>query len=407
MKKFWMISILLIAALFIISCGGDEEDNGTDNNGTGGNGTDNNGTGDCTDGQFRCKGSYSQTCDGGKWINFEECTDAKPCNAEGKCAPANNGGNDTGDSGDTGNGGSDTGDTGNATGTDSCYDIFMCMNQSGCYVNVSNPECTDPCVEKGSAEGQADANALLNCFYTKCGSVQTQEEFNDCVVDSCYNEADKCELLSGGSGGAEPADNSYANPYGSATLNFSTQYIYIDTNDSSQEGMVALFADGAIGNNSSFKLQPDNADGGSSYAFYVAQQGILAVAQSPCYAQTQNGQQVCMPGDFRIEMLFDPNATSVGSFGIGVENQSDVFMAVWDKANPNDEEECLHAIGVGTGNITVANNLTAGGNGSALAFTGNVTFYSPKNFKDYGDVTGRLFVDANKNPVVVPACPVK
>ena len=406
MKKFWMISILLIAALFIISCGGDEEDNGTDNNGTGGNGTGDNGTGDCTDGQFRCKGSYSQTCDGGKWINFEECTDAKPCNAEGKCAPANNGGNDTGDSGDTGNGGSDTGDSGDTGngGNDTCAEIFTCIQNNSCYID--DEACTGQCIENGSADGQNKANTMISCFLTKCGNATSQEEFNTCLNEQCANEIQECGL-GGGSGGAEPADNSYANPYGSATLNFSTQYIYIDKNDSSQEGMVAIFADGAIGNNSSFKLQPDNADGGGSYAFYVAQQGILAVVQSPCYAQTQNGQQVCMPGDFRIEMQFDPNATAVGSFGIGAENQSDVFMAVWDKANPNDEEDCLHAIGVGTGNITVADNLTAGGNGSALAFTGNVTFYSPKNFKDYGDVTGRLFVDANKNPVVVPACPVK
>ena len=63
MKKFWMISMLLIAALFVISCGEEVEDALE-------------GAQCTTQGAFRCDGNISQKCDQEAWKPYENCAES-------------------------------------------------------------------------------------------------------------------------------------------------------------------------------------------------------------------------------------------------------------------------------------------------------------------------------------------
>ena len=70
MKKFWMISMLLIAALFVISCSEAEVEGETSD-------------GNCTAGQYRCDGQALKVCgSNGFWTLKEDCNGETPnCNA--------------------------------------------------------------------------------------------------------------------------------------------------------------------------------------------------------------------------------------------------------------------------------------------------------------------------------------
>ena len=382
MKKFWMISMLLIAALFVISCGDGEEEGGEG--------------GACTtQGAFRCSGDMLQKCDQEAWKPFENCADSgKTCNAEtGKCEAK--GGNDNADSGNEG-GNDDNGDSGNnepTTPTDptnptdpanalTCSEIYQCMVDCG-----QDGTCQQGCFDKGDATSQAQLNALLQCLNTCNESSSTDEEFQNCANAQCATEISNCGL-----GGGDPADTSYNSPYGSATLNFSTQYIYVNQNDQSQDGFVmSPFANGSIGNTGSFSLAPADAYATISYA--MAMQGMVAVVQMPYYAQ---GQQA-VPGTLAVQLVFDANTIAVGSGTIGLTQDDLGQMYVLDEENG---QECMHAIAMGDVSINALENITTGGAGSALALTGNVTFYSPKNGPGYGDIT-----NAFSTPVV--ACSVR
>lgn len=375
MKKFWMLSMLLIAALFVVSCGdGDDE------------GGDGEGKAACTEqGAFRCSGDMLQKCDQEEWKNFENCA-GKTCNAEqGKCEEGN-GGNEGGNEGDNGGSTEPTTDpTTDPTTPESaltCAEIYQCMVDCG-----QDGTCQQGCFDKGDATSQAQLNALLQCLNTCNDSSATEEEFQNCANSQCSTEISNCGL-----GGGDPADTSYNSPYGSATLNFSTQYIYVNQNDQSQDGFVmSPFANGSIGNTGSFSLAPADAYATISYA--MAMQGMVAVVQQPYYAQ---GQQA-VPGTLAVQLAFDANTIAVGSGTIGLTQDDLGQMYVLDEENG---QECMHAIAMGDVSINALENITTGGAGSALALTGNVTFYSPKNVPGYGDIT-----NAFSTPVV--ACSVR
>lgn len=367
--------MLLIAALFVVSCGdGDDE------------GGDGEGKAACTEqGAFRCSGDMLQKCDQEEWKNFENCA-GKTCNAEqGKCEEGN-GGNEGGNEGDNGGSTEPTTDpTTDPTTPESaltCAEIYQCMVDCG-----QDGTCQQGCFDKGDATSQAQLNALLQCLNTCNDSSATEEEFQNCANAQCATEISNCGL-----GGGDPADTSYNSPYGSATLNFSTQYIYVNQNDQSQDGFVmSPFANGSIGNTGSFSLAPADAYATISYA--MAMQGMVAVVQQPYYAQ---GQQA-VPGTLAVQLVFDANTIAVGSGTIGLTQDDLGQMYVLDEENG---QECMHAIAMGDVSINALENITTGGAGSALALTGNVTFYSPKNVPGYGDIT-----NAFSTPVV--ACSVR
>ena len=390
MKKFWMISMLLIAALFVVSCGGDDE--GTDNGGNQG------GNDACTtQGAFRCSGDFSQKCDQEEWKNFEQCSADKPCNATtGKCEAKAEGdtgadtGAETGDTGaDTGDTGADTGDTGDTGNTLNCGEIYQCMVDCG-----QDGNCQQGCYDKGSSAGQSQIMALINCLNTCSESSSTDEDFQNCANSQCSSEISNCEGL----GGGEAADTSYNSPYGSLSLNFSVDQVANDSDgQQSTVGIVqAAFATGTYGNGSTSVTPADAYMIQSMAAYYQQSSGGqtytgVQVQQIPVYVQGNQG----VGGNPLVILDIPEENAGVGTLNTSLYQGGQAQLYVVDVDWNTNQISCAHAFGEGDVNITNVGDIAQHG---ALALNGNVTLYSPKNYDGNGDISGQLGIPAC-NPV--------
>jgi len=273
----------------------------------------------------------------------------------------------------------DTGTTPTENAKEACNDIYQCFSQ------CQDSTCAQACFDNGDPAGQEVFMAMYTCWSNNCANEQTNEGFKNCVVANCKAETEACGLIDD----SHQSDTSYNSPYGSATLNFSTQYIYVDQNDQSQDGFImSPFADGSIGNTGSFSLAPADAYANVSYA--MSMNGMVGVVQMPYYSDNNHGT-------LAVQLVFKASDLAIGSATVGITDADLGQMFVYDEENGH---ECMHAIAMGDISISTLKNVTVGGAGSALAFTGNVTFYSPKNVPEYGDITG-----AFSQPVV--ACSPK
>ena len=370
MKKFWMISMLLIAALFVISCGdgGDEE---------GGNAA-------CTEqGAFKCNGDISQKCDQEEWKNFENCAESgKTCNATtGKCEAA--GGNDNTDTGsdntDTGNDNTDTG----SQGGDACTDIYSC------YSKCSDKDCAQACYDKGSSAGQSQFEAMLGCWENKCQNATTDEEFSDCVADNCRTETEACGLYVPTAG-----DTTYPSPYGTAQISLSSVYI-MSQGEQPAQNTVAMgsFISGTLGNSS---LTP----AGTVQSYYqtsLSTNSQTGGLEFQTFQIHQSQSAVLEP----VAILVTDATASAGTAVFSPTEQDAVGMLLIASQLGTDAQGyttfgCYDALGVGE--LTITNIVAQTGSAGALAITGTIDLYSPANYPDYGDVTAAFGV---------AACPVK
>ena len=85
-------------------------------------------------------------------------------------------------------------DCGGSGGGDTCADIYQCLVECG-----QDQACSQSCFDGGSAEGQQQINALLQCFQDFCADATTDAEFQECAEGNCGNEINAC--FSGGGGG--------------------------------------------------------------------------------------------------------------------------------------------------------------------------------------------------------------
>lgn len=95
MKKFWMLSMLLIAALFFVSCGGDDDepaaqtdtgDTAADTGDTDADTGDTDAARECEEKAMQCSGNMSQLCKDGRWVDLQECIGEQKCDPEsGEC----------------------------------------------------------------------------------------------------------------------------------------------------------------------------------------------------------------------------------------------------------------------------------------------------------------------------------
>ena len=79
----------------------------------------------------------------------------------------------------------------------------------------------------------------------------------------------------------------------------------------------------------------------------------------------------------------------VGSVPVTLTQQGQAQLAVvdinWNAQQPSIT--CYHAFGEGSINITALGDYANHGN---IALSGNVTLYSPKNYQNYGDISGQF-----------------
>ncbi len=362
MKKFWMISMLLIAALFVISCG----EGGDDEGGEGGNTA-------CTEqGAFRCNGDMLQKCDQEAWKNFENC-EGKTCNAEtGKCEEK--GGNDSGDTtpdnGDTtpdnGDTTPDNGDTVPPSGDamQACADIYQCFAQ--CQDNA----CAQACVDNGDPAGQELFMTMYNCWSNNCASA---EDFTSCAKENCLNETEACGLSFGEEGNA-----AYPAPYGHLDININSTYILTNETQIDQSMVnMSYFATGTFGTNGS--TQPMGAQG--AYYYAALDQNAVQIAQTPF---ANNGQTTLNPAVF----LVIGADVAPGNVTVGLTQDDAAQLFVVDLNGNNIS--CYHAFGVGTLTVNTM-NVAAGAAGNIAIVGSQIEIYSTENAPMYGgNITSQM-----------------
>ena len=369
MKKFWMISMLLIAALFFVSCGGDDEGGDGGNGGNGGN-NDNACT---TQGAFRCNGDMLQKCDQEEWKNFEQCSAEKPCNAEtGKCEPKST---DTTDTTDTDTDTTDTDttpdntDTGTNQGGDAkeaCYDIYACFAQ--CQDN----DCANACVQNGDPAGQSVFMEMYNCWNNNCANETTNEGFTNCVETNCRNETAACGLM------GEEGNTAYSAPYGHVDININATYIITNETQLDQSMVnMSYFATGTFGTNGT--TQPMGAQG--AYYYAMLDSNMVQIAQTPF---ANNGQTALNPAVF----LVIGADVAPGNITVGLTQDDAAQLFVVDLNGNNIG--CYHAFAVGT--LTVNTMNVAAGSAGNIAIVGSqLELYSTENAPMYGgNITSQM-----------------
>ena len=375
MKKFWMISMLLIAALFVISCGDEETTEG--NGGTAG--------GACTtQGAFRCSdgGATVQKCDQEEWKNFMQCNaEQEVCNATtGKCDPKGSQTDPTTEPTTEPTTDPTTEPTTDPTTEPTSNEPLNCSEIYDCMVDCGqDSNCQEACYNNGSATGQSQLEALLTCLNNNCSNATTDAEYQECASSNCSNEITNCFSV--------PGNTSYAAPYGHMDINVNATYII--TNETQlDQSMVTMsyFATGTFGNNGS--LQPMGAQG--AYYYAMAQGNYVGVVQSPF---ANNGQTVLNP----IVMMQFESGVSTGTVSAGLTQDDDIIILIFD-SDAQGNTTCYHGFAVGS--LTISNiDLTAGANGN-IAITGSqLEIYSSENAPMYG---GNITDDLNSpnNPWV-------
>ena len=397
MKKFWMISMLIIAALFAVSCGGDSDD---DSSSAGLKGKE------CTAPKaYNCDKTDDNKaivliCDSesNKWEIYKTCASNQTCNAQkGSCEAGGNNGDNGGDNGGNngGNGGDNggnSGDNGGSTQTEmNCLEIYNCMADCN-----QDQNCMQTCFDNGSSDGKTKVNAMINCFNNHCANETTNEGFQACAQENCSDEMMDCQKTEG--------DVTYKAPYGKVTLNFSVDQIASleDLEEQKQQSeeyqktgqqpenpnnvgyVMSAFAEGTYGNGSAS----------------VVPSGASIQVQAAYYDQTQAGTRYTGVQVIQIPVINNAGVSptiilnipeenaGVGSLNIHLwtdigQAELDVVDVNWNTGYAN----CYYAFGIGTVNVTAIGDIA---NNGELVFTGEVDLYNPKNFAEYGDVTGNF-----------------
>ena len=387
--------MILIAALFLVSCGDDDDNTPRPGGYNPGSECSNDGDTSCSD-----DSNFVMKCQNGKWEKNENCSEDNKTCKNAKCvAEGGNGGSGNGGSGNGGSG-SGEGGSGNSEG-DSCAEIFSCIQDSKCYID--DAECTGACIEKGNQDGQDKANTMIDCFIGKCGQSKSQEEFNNCLNEQCASEIQACGI---GGGGAE-ADGSYNSTYGTLKVNVSIDAVatiedqeeqkeqqkqYEQTGQEPEnpnyDGYITSAAiTGTYGNGSTSVVPAGSA---STIAF--VSWGEETTSQGPW--EGVSVQQISYdsgnnPMNPIILLSIDADAVAIGSIDVSPFQGSVASIQVIDINWTTQKAKCMHAFGEGSLKITVADDVE---NGGALALSGEITLYSPKNYKgqdltQYNDIT--------------------
>ena len=403
MKKIWMLSMLAIALLFSVSCGGGDGEETTSIAGT-----------NCdAAGTFSCENNVVFKCEDDSWKQVKMCPSTQECNAEkGTCEAENadtgDTDTDTGDTGtDTGDTDTDTGDTGNNGGGNggnngggnggnndgkyNCKQYADCLN--GCNSDPNYDSCRQQCFNNTSAQESQKYNDLYYCGKDNgCLNLMSDDQaYTECMNTKCADEIEACGM---GGGSGTDADSRYNPSYGHLTLNFSVDQIATPSDQEAQKeqgsdnkfGRVdGQFAFGKYGNNNLSDVIPVATDQILSSAGYRNEDGFEGVSISQTFAvQTgadgQGNPQYAMANP-AVVLKIDKTAYAVAQIDVSPFNNPKALIQVLHMNWDTSEVVCVHAYGEGTLNITNATGDIA--NHGSLAFTGEVDLYNMRNYKGY------------------------
>ena len=217
---------------------------------------------------------------------------------------------------------------------------------------------------------------------------------NEPVDDSDTAEPDEDEPVSDN-------DNPYNSPYGSLTLNFSIDQIANDSDDqTSQTGAtLAAFATGTYGNGLT-SVTPADAYGIHSMAAYQTNSNgnSVIIRQIPVYNQEGQGvggnplvildipEENAVTETFPVLFMEDSQLVQIFKGEYFLYSDKPILYVV-DYDFNTLQISCIHAFGEGSVTITNVGDIA---NHGALALNGEVTLYSPKNYKNTLDISSQL-----------------
>ena len=355
MKKLLLISAVLVAILFMVSCENklsfvntpDIDDNTADFGKTGKEG------GECYE---------DKTCDEGLICEEER----------NSCVKDEDAGDDSDSLTDT----DDDNDHGETT-AETCAEIYQCVAE------CSDSSCQQECQNSGTPEAQETFTAMYNCWMDNCQNAQSTGEFTNCIAKNCYDETTAC--------GLEIYDyyEPYANPYGTAQINIASNYIVSEADNPDVTKIeMGSFITGSIGHS-----PIENPDTVHSYYYsmlYTTEQGQTFIRTIQFFTN-ENGVEVFNP---LVIALTNISATA-GSNHYGIfeqNNPAGVIMIVDADIVDNDLDiSCYHAFS--EGELNIQNIVPSAGSEGALAVSGTIDLYSPKNYAySLGDISAQLDV---------------
>lgn len=261
---------------------------------------------------------------------------------------------------------------------DSGYISYLPTDNGNYVLCVHN----DPCEEGKFWNGSTCVNP---CDADPCAAV---EHWNgDCIptgwnthlcgcVDGYAWYGSSCHDL------ATPADPNYNDTYGTLSLNFYIDRVLnsSDTQLTQSDVFMGYFAAGTYGNSTASVVPVAYTI--YSYAFY--DQATITIQQ------TAISQESTIVNPLLVLAIPEEKAT-VGEHAVYSVNEENFtlftnsFSIIVVDASDNGTT-CFHALGEGTINISEIGDFTDHG---PLGFTGDITLYSPKNYKGY-DISSLL-----------------
>lgn len=355
MKKLLLISAVLAAMFFVVSCENklsfvntpDIDDNTADSGKTGKEG------GECYE---------DKTCDEGLICEEER----------NLCVKDEDAGDDSDSLTDT----DDDNDHGETT-AETCAEIYQCVAE------CSDSSCQQECQNSGTPEAQETFTTMYNCWMDNCQNEQTTGEFTNCIVKNCCDETAAC--------GIEIYDyyEPYANPYGTAQINIASNYIVSEADNPDVTKIeMGSFITGNIGHS-----PIENPDAVHSYYYsmlYTTEQGQTFIRTIQFFTN-ENGEEIFNP--FVIALTNISATAGSNHYGIFEQNNpAGVIMIVDADIVDNDLDiSCYHAFS--EGELNIQNIVPSAGYEGALAVSGTIDLYSPKNYAySLGDISAQLDV---------------
>lgn len=359
MKKLLLISAVLAAMFFMVSCENklsfvntpDIDDNTADSGKTG--------------------------KEGGECYEDKSCDEGLSCEEERNLCVKNE---DAGDDSDSLTDTDDDNDHGETT-AETCAEIYQCVADCG-----QNSECQKKCYDNGTAEAQETFTTMYNCWMDNCQNEQTTGEFTNCIVKNCCDETAACGIVGPS---CEIYSGPYANPYGTAQINIASNYIVSDADNPDVTKIeMGSFITGNIGHS-----PIENPDAVHRYYYsmlYTTEQGETFIRTIQFFTN-ENGVEVFNP--FVIALTNISATAGSNHYGIvGSHNPTGLIMIVDADITDNDLDiSCYHAFS--EGELDIQNIVPSAGSEGALAVSGTIDLYSPKNYAySLGDISAQLDV---------------
>ena len=374
MKKLLLISAVLAAMFFVVSCENklsfvntpDIDDNTADSGKTG--------------------------KEGGECYEDKTCDEELICDEERNLCVKENGNSedpdentdqdtyaDDSDSSTDADADEDTGDDSDNPGkttAEACAEIYQCVAECG------DNSCMQECRNNGIPEAQETFTTMYNCWMDNCQNEQTTGEFTNCIAKNCCYETEACGFFG-------PSCETYSSPYpyGTAQINIASNYIVSEADNPDVTKIeIGSFITGNIGNS-----PIENPDAVHSYYYsmlYTTEQGQTFIRTIQFFTN-ENGVEVFNP--FVIALTNISATAGSNHYGIvGLYNPTGLIMIVDADIVDNDLDiSCYHAFS--EGELDIQNIVPSAGSEGALAVSGTIDLYSPKNYAyDIGEISGPL-----------------